>query len=191
MKFTKERSNIMSFKKILAFMLALCTCALLLCSCNKNKDTEIPDGMQLVTSDYLDSKFFVPKDWTPEITTGTLVAKASDNSNVSIQKMALSGTYNSADEYFRTDYLPKITSTFKNVVLLEEECSTENQKFGTVGNYAVKYVYTVESDGSVYKIMQYFSIYSGYLYIMTYTAEQSVFSKHLEEVSEIVTNFVY
>lgn len=181
----------MNFKKILAFALALCTCALLLCSCNKNQNDEIPEGMQLITSDYLDSKFFVPKDWTPEITTGTLVAKASDNSNVSIQKMALSGTYNSADDYFRTDYLPKITSTFKNVVLLEEECSTENQKFGSVNNYAVKYVYTVESDGSVYKIMQYFSIYSGYLYIMTYTAEQSVFSKHLEEVSEIVTNFVY
>ena len=181
----------MNFKKILAFALALCTCALLLCSCNKNQNDEIPEGMQLITSEYLDSKFFVPKDWTPEITTGTLVAKASDNSNVSIQKMAISGTYNSADDYFRTDYLPKITSTFKNVVLLEEECSTENQKFGTVGNYAVKYVYTVESDGSVYKIMQYFSINSGYLYIMTYTADQTLFSEHLEDVYKIVNNFVY
>ncbi|MBE6666643.1 MAG: hypothetical protein E7603_10620 [Ruminococcaceae bacterium] len=180
----------MNFKKTLAFMLALCTCALLLCSCNNQTD-EIPEGMQLITSEYLDSKFFVPKEWTPEITTGTLVAKASDNSNVSIQKMATSGSYASADEYFRTDYFPKLTSTFKNVVLLEEECSTENQKFGSIGNYAVKYVYTVESDGSVYKIMQYFSVYSGYLYIMTYTAEQSLFSEHLEEVTDIVNCFVY
>ena len=181
----------MNFKKTIAFVLALCTCALLLCSCNNNDNDEIPDGMQLVTSEYLDSKFFVPTDWTPEITTGTLVAKASDNSNVSIQKMAVSGTYASADEYFRTDYFPKLTDTFKNVVLLEEECSTENQKFGTVNNGAVKYVYTLESDGSVYKIMQYFSHYSGYLYILTYTAEQSVFDEHLEDVASIVSNFVY
>ena len=179
----------MNFKKILSFVLALSVCAMLLCSCNKN--TDVPEGMQLVSSDYIDCKFFIPKDWTPEIATGILVAKASDNSNVSIQKMNPSGNYKSADDYFRTDYLPKITSTYKNVTLLEEESSIENQKFGTIGNGAVKYVYTVESDGSVYKIMQYFSVYSGYLYILTYTAEQSVFASHLEEVGSIVNNFVY
>lgn len=171
-------------------MLALSVCALLFCSCNKTPD-EIPDGMQLVSSDYIDCKFFVPQDWTPEITTGTLLAKAADNSNVSIQKMTPSGNYNSADEYFRTDYLPKITNTFKTVTLLEEETRLENQTFGTVKNGAVRYVYTVESDGSVYKIMQYFSVYSGYLYILTYTAEQSVFAEHLEEVASIVDNFIY
>lgn len=180
----------MNFKKLLAFMLALCTCALLLCSCNKGND-EIPDGMQLVSSDYINCKFFVPDDWTPEITTGVLVAKASDNSNVSIQKMNTAGSYTSADAYFREDYFKKVQSTYAKVTLLEEECSIENQKFGTVNNGAVKYVYTVESDGSTYKIMQYFSVYSGYLYILTYTAEESLFSEHLEEVSSIVKNFVY
>ncbi len=180
----------MNFKKILSFVLAISVCALLLCSCNKNTD-DVPDGMQLISSDYMDCKFFIPNDWTPEISTGVLVAKASDNSNVSIQKMNPSGSYSSADEYFRTDYFPKITNTYKTVTLLEEESSVENQKFGTIGNGAVKYVYTVESDGSTYKIMQYFSVYSGYLYILTYTAEQSVFGEHLEEVASIVNNFVY
>lgn len=180
----------MNLKKILALTLALCLCALLLCSCNKGNE-EIPDGMQLVSSDYINCKFFVPDDWTPETTTGVLVAKASDNSNVSIQKMTPSGSYSSADAYFREDYFKKLQSTYAKITLLEEECSTENQKFGTVGNGAVKYVYTVESDGSVYKIMQYFSVYSGYLYILTYTAQEALFSEHLEEVGSIVTNFVY
>ena len=171
-------------------MLAICICTLLLCSCNKQND-EIPEGMQLVTSEYFDSKFFVPSDWSPVTTTGTLVAKASDNSNVSIQKMAASGSYANADDYFRTDYFPKLTSTFKSITLLEEECSVENQKFGTINNGAAKYVYITESDGSVYKTMQYFSLYSGYLYIFTYTAEQSLFDEHLEEVASIVSNFVY
>ena len=181
----------MNFKKILSLVLVLSLCAVLLCSCNKGDD-EIPDGMQLVTSDYMDSKFFVPSDWTPEITTGVLVAKAADNSNVSIQKMTPAGSYSSADAYFREDYFKKLQSTYAKVVLLEEECSTENQTFGTVKNpNTVKYVYTVESDGSTYKILQYFSVTSGYLYILTYTAQESLFSEHLEEVHSIVTNFVY
>ena len=181
----------MNLKKIISLALVLCMCAVLLCSCNQG-DEEIPDGMQLVSSDYIDCKFFVPQDWAPEITTGVLVAKAADNSNVSIQQMTPSGSYSSADAYFREDYFKKLQSTYAKVTLLEEECSTENQRFGKVQNpNTVKYVYTVESDGTVYKIMQYFSVASGYLYIMTYTAQESLFSEHLEEVQSIVSNFVY
>jgi hypothetical protein len=180
----------MNLKKILALMLALCTCALLLCSCNKGNE-EIPNGMQLVSSDYIDCKFFVPDDWTPEITTGVLVAKASDNSNVSLQKMTARSEYKTLDEYFREDYFKKLQSTYAKITLLEEECSTETQKFGKTNNFAVKYVYTVESDGTVYKIMQYFSYDSGYLHILTYTAQEALFSEHLEEVGSIVNNFVY
>ena len=99
--------------------------------------------------------------------------------------------YHSPDHYFREDYFKKLQTTFSKITLLEEECSTENQKFGKVGNSAVKYVYTVESDGTVYKIMQYFSVASGYLYIMTYTAQETLFSEHLEEVQSIVSNFEY
>ena len=181
----------MDLKKIISLALALCMCAVLLCSCNKG-DGEIPDGMQLVTSDYIDCKFFVPADWTPEITTGVLVAKAADNSNVSIQQMTTSGSYSSADAYFRNDYFKKLESTYAKVTLLEEECRTENQTFGKIGNKnTVKYVYTVESDGTVYKIMQYFSVASGYLYILTYTAQETLFAEHLEEVDSIVSNFIY
>ena len=39
--------------------------------------------------------------------------------------------------------------------------------------------------------VQYFSVTSGYLYILTYTAQEALFSEHLEEVHSIVTNFVY
>ena len=42
-----------------------------------------------------------------------------------------------------------------------------------------------------YKILQYFTLNGGYLYIFTYTAAESVFSEHLEEVSSMVQNFVF
>lgn len=192
----------MKLKRAISLFAAVAMSASLLTSCG-NKTDEIPDGMQLIESEFVDYKFFVPNGWITDITTGVLTAKAGDNSNVSIQTMNPSGSYKSADDYFRTDYFAKVQSTFKNVVLIEEECSTENQKFGKSGEPCVKYVYTVESDGATYKLLQYFTYYSGYLYIFTYTAqiaetdaagnikELDYFADHLEEVSEIVKNFVF
>lgn len=192
----------MKLKRAISLFTAVAMSAALLTSCGKG-DVEIPDGMKLVESEFVDYRFFVPNDWITDITTGVLTAKTGDNSNVSIQTMNPSGSYKSADDYFRNDYFAKVQSTFQNVVLIEEECSTENQKFGKSEEPCVKYVYTVESDGATYKLLQYFTYYSGYLYIFTYTAQISetdangnvkeldYFADHLEEVSEIVKNFVF
>ncbi len=177
-------------KKIISAVLVAAMAALLLCSCGNN-NSEVPSGMKLLDSDFVNYKFYIPEDWIPDISTGILTAKTNDNSNVSMQTMAPSGSYKNADEYFRTDYYAKVQSTFKNTALIEEECSTENQRFGKQQIGCVKYVYTVESDGVTYKILQYFTLNGGYLYIFTYTAAESVFSEHLEEVSSMVQNFVF
>jgi len=177
-------------KKILSLILITAMTALLLCSCG-NKNSDVPRGMKLVESEFVKYKLYIPEDWIPDITAGVLTAKTNDNSNISIQTMTPSGSYKNADEYFRTDYYAKVQSTFKNTALIEEECSTENQKFGKQQIGCVKYVYTVESDGVIYKILQYFTLNSGYLYIFTYTAAEAVFPEHLEEVSSIVQNFVF
>ena len=150
-------------KKIISAVLVAAIAALLLCSCGNN-NSEVPSGMKLLDSDFVNYKFYIPEDWIPDISTGILTAKTS-------------GSYKNADEYFRTDYYAKVQSTFKNTALIEEECSTENQRFGKQQIGCVKYVYTVESDGVTYKILQYFTLNGGYLYIFTYTAAESVFSE--------------
>lgn len=183
-------------KRITAVTLVVSMALFSLCSCG-NDDPSIPDGMILVDSDFVSCKLYVPDDWIPQsyagADTGTSMigAKASDGSNVSLVPMTPSGSYASADDYFRTNYYTKIQSTFKNTVLLEDECSTEGQYFGVQEVGCVKYVYTVESDGVTYKIMQYFMMNAGYLYIFTYTAAEAVFSEHLEEVSSMVKNFEF
>ncbi len=191
----------MNMKKTIALLLALLMSAFLFTACGE--ETDIPDGMQLVENDFVDYKLFVPTDWIPNTSIdGFLSAKANDNSNISVQVMTWGVVYQALDEYFRTDYFKKVESTFKTVVLLEDECSAENQIVGTAENPANKYVYTVESDGAVYKIMQYFTYKDGYLYILTYTGkisdtvngevkEVDYFADHLEEVSSIVENFVF
>lgn len=176
-------------KKILSLILVF-SLLLLLVSCGKEPDG-IPDGMKPIENENVSYTMFIPEDWIEDLSIGITSAKTSDNSNVSMQMMTPSGSYASADAYFRTDYFPKLESTFKSVVLLEEECSITNQTFGADGLGAVKYVYTVESDGATYKIMQYFMVNAGYLYIFTYTAQESLFAEHLEDVSMIVKNFVF
>ncbi len=191
----------MNFKKAISFAVAAAMSAVLLTSCGE--ESEIPDGMQLVDNEFVNYTFYVPDDWTPDTTIdGFLSAKASDNSNVSVQTMTWSNQYDSLDAYFRSDYFKKLETTFKNITLLEEECSIENQTVGTQKNPAAKYVYTVGSDDATYKIMQYFSYNAGYLYIITYTGkisdnvngtekEVDYFEDHLEEVSAIIDNFVF
>lgn len=184
------------FKRFTAFLLAISAALILLTSCG-NKNPEIPDGMMLVESKFVSCKLFVPDTWIVqnfvESDTGTSIigAKTNDNSNISLVPMTPSGSYEGPDHYFRTDYFPKIQSTFKDVVLIENECSTENQKFGKQQIPCVKYVYTAQSDGASYKIMQYFLLNAGYLYIFTYTASEAVFAEHLEEVASIVENVVF
>ncbi len=191
----------MNLKKVMSLILALILSACLFTACGET--TELPEGMQLVASEFVDYKFYVPTDWIPDTSIdGFLSAKAADNSTVSVQVMTRSNPYPSADAYFREDYFKKLQSTFQNVTLLEEECSVENQTLGKDKVPASKYVYTMESDGAVYKIMQYFSYNGVYLYIVTYTGkisdtvngevkEVSHFTDHLEEVSSIVENFVF
>ncbi|MBQ8419888.1 MAG: hypothetical protein IJY37_06015 [Clostridia bacterium] len=193
----------MKFKKAVSFAVAAAMSAMLLTSCGE--ESEIPDGMQLVDNEFVNYTFYVPDDWTPDTTIdGFLSAKANDNTNVSVQTMTWSNQYGSRelDKYFREDYFKKLESTFKDIMLLEEECSIENQTVGVQKNSAVKYVYTVGSDDATYKIVQYFSYNAGYLYIITYTGKISdkvngeekaveYFEDHLEELSSIIDNFVF
>ena len=193
----------MKFKKAVSFAVAAAMSAMLLTSCGE--ESEIPDGMQLVDNEFVNYTFYVPDDWTPDTTIdGFLSAKATDNTNVSVQTMTWSNQYGSRelDKYFREDYFKKLESTFKDIMLLEEECSIENQTVGVQKNSAVKYVYTVGSDDATYKIVQYFSYNAGYLYIITYTGKISdkvngeekaveYFEDHLEELSSIIDNFVF
>jgi hypothetical protein len=192
----------MKFNKIIALMLALVMGALCFASCGE--ETEIPEGMQLASNEFVSYKFYVPDDWLIDTTKeGFLSAKASDNSNVSVQTMTYGGMYGSLSEYFRTDYFKKVESTFKTVTLIEEESSEENQTVGTLKNPAVKYVYVVESDGATYKIMQYFTYNAGYLYAITYTGkikdtgrngeivEVDYFDDHLEQIASVIDNFVF
>ncbi|MGN1095678.1 MAG: hypothetical protein ACI4QR_04750 [Eubacteriales bacterium] len=171
-------------KKTASLFLVFIMIASLFVSCG-NKNPDVPYGMKLVENEYTTYKLYIPKEWTPDVTTGFTSAYANDKSNISLLLMNWdSSKYLSIEEYC-THYYESLSSTFKEVS--ERELSSENQKFGDMN--ALKYVYTMVSDGVSYKVMQTFSYNAGCIYIFTYTATEENYEKHLDEVNSIVENF--
>ncbi len=188
-------------KKITALFLACMTFVFSLSACG-NKDAAVPDGMKRVENEKNTYALFVPEDWTIDMTDGEGTAKAyaSDNSNISLVIMDWDGSYTSVQEYCDS-YYNTLTSTFKDVS--EREMYSDNQYLGTIGESGepvLKYIYSIVSDNpatedvETYKFMQIFAYHGGNMYIFTYTAlcteNNDLFAKHIDEVYDIVDNFI-
>lgn len=174
---------------------------LALASCS-GKD-QPPKGMKKLSSEFTNFNFYIPEEWTENISTGFVSAYAKDLSNISIQTMSLSGvfssgsgyvfyadniSYSSIDDYFKDNYLKKINTTFSSFELKEEY--TTNQNFGESDKCA-KYVYTLDVDETEYTFLQIFTIYGSNMYIFTYTAASDNFESHISEVNNIINNFSF
>lgn len=190
-------------KKLTALFIAIMTFIFTLTSCGADK-LDIPEGMQLVENEKNTYSFFVPEDWSVDVQeeSGVSAAYASDKSNVSLMIFDWDGTAGFLQEYC-DNYFTTVTTTFKEVS--DREMYSDNQYFGTIGGNGepvLKYVYTIVSDNAAteevetYKIMQVFAYYSenivdgGNIYIFTYTARTELYDSHLEEVYDIINEFI-
>ena len=93
-------------KKIICVALALIS-VVLLASCGGSK-IDIPDGFQLASNKVSDFYFFVPTNWTVDMSTGVASAYFSENdkTNVSMTSYKLASAM-TADEYWektKTEY---------------------------------------------------------------------------------------
>lgn len=174
-------------KSVKSVAALLCAAILMLCAVSCSGGGEAPKGMKLIESDFVDYRLYVPENWTIDLSTGFVSAAASDRSNISMQTMTVTGQYASLDSYVTETYMPMVSSTLQGYKLLESY--TTGQILGDSG--ACKYVYSVTSDNSEYKIMQVFATKSVYLYIFTYTAATENFDTHLSEVTTILENFSF
>ena len=185
-------------KKLTALFIAIMTFIFTLTSCGAD-DLGIPEGMQLVENEKNTYSFFVPEDWSVDVQeeSGVSAAYASDKSNVSLMIFDWDGTASSLQEYC-DNYFTTVTTTFKEVS--DREMYSDNQYFGTIGENGepvLKYVYTIVSDNATtpdvvetYKLMQIFAWHNGNIYIFTYTARTELYDSHLEEVSDIINEFI-
>ena len=185
--------------KIISLLLIISS-IFMVSSCNKS---DVPDGMIEIGTEFTSYHLYVPESWTDDSKGGFSSAKTEDGSNISLQTMSLSGvfennggyifyvgneTFSSIDEYFKNVYSKSLSSTFTNYNLKEEY--TQNQTFGK-SDKCSKYVYEISVDEKTYVFQQIFTINGSNLYIFTYTAEESKYETHLDDVVSITKNFLF
>lgn len=169
-------------KKILALLLAVSALALTGCG----SDSEAPTGYKTASGEAADYTFFVPDEWTVDLSTGATSAYCStdDPSSVSVMTWELPHTDTTLDEWWEMN-LEDISLVFQNVAIEEPENVTVD------GVYGKKYTYTADLGEFSYKIQQTAAIKGGSVYLITYTSLADTYDTHLEEVGNMVSFFTF
>lgn len=167
-------------KKIIGLLLVVLT----MTGCNA--DSEAPTGYKTASGEAADYTFFVPEEWTVDLSTGATSAycSAEDPSSVSVMAWELPHSDTSLDEWWSMN-LEDISIVFQNVEVAEPETLTLG------GVHAQKYVYTADLGDYSYKIQQTAAIRSGSVYLVTYTSLVDTYDTHLEEVNNMLSFFLF
>lgn len=157
-----------SFLSLSAFLLAV-SFVLPLFSCGSDLPSKpIPDGMQ-VAEEGNGYTFYAPEGWDVTTAGGIVTASVSavDSSNITFVRVTSdltpSGYFAAGEEELRAR-LPEYTP-------VPEECS-EEADFG--GQTAVCRVYTAKIGDTPYKFMQLITARDGQIYLLTYTAKNTI-----------------
>ena len=167
---------------IVLLMLLLCLAAV---SCGK-KDAP-PSGMQEAATEDAEYHLYVPESWVLNNRSGVSGAYAptADRANVTVTSDLPDATI-TAESYFNDICLPRYESgTLSNFALVEDKC--EDTTLG--GLNAKKYVYVYDVGGDSFETMQVVLSTGNMVYNFTYTSDAAHYEDHLEEVSDMMSEF--
>ena len=157
-----------------------------LASCGSNTDSA-PMGYREISDEGLNYHFYVPDDWTPDVSTGMTSAYFSgrDPSNVSVTAFELDDTsINSVEAFW------ELNEADLKLILPDLEYVDESDcKLGGVDGR--QYVYTASMSDTEYKFMQVVAIKSNEVYIFTYTATAENYDLHIEDVISMIDYFKF
>lgn len=174
-----------NIKRILALIIMV-ACTLAIVSCN-NKPTDIPEGMQLATNEFVSYKLFVPDTWNVDKNSGFISAyNPEDKTNVSVMTQTGTKVYSSVSEYI-DEYIKTLSETYAKFELIEEECTQEGISLS--GRAAARVVFKITQSGVTYKCQQLITSSGYYIFTLTYTANAEMYDKHLDDLSKIIKYF--
>lgn len=144
------------------------------------------DGYRLVSDKSL-AKFelYLPDSFKTNYASGIVSASTSDGSTLTLSIARETGNI-SVKDYFenRTEALCAIVTDYK---LIEETKST------TLGNakQAAAYEYSYSYNGKTYHVYQIFGVTTFNGFVLTYTATEENYAKHMEEIKAIAERIVF
>lgn len=147
-------------------------------------------GYKEISNEGLNYHFYVPSEWTADVSTGMTSAyyDGRDPSNVSVTAFELDDvSINSADAYW------ELNEADLKLILpdLEYVDISDCKLGGEDGVDAKQYVYTASMSDTEYKFMQVVAIRSNEVYIITYTAVADKYDSHIEDVISMVDYFKF
>ena len=167
-------------KKITVILLALIA-IFSLTACGNASDA--PKGMKLASNEVSDFYFYVPTNWTVDMSTGVASAYFSDKdrSNMSMTSYALSSAM-TAEEYWES-----IKGSYTS--LFAEMSEPEVKDTALDGVEAKQYTYTAKAGTEQFKIMQIFCVKNNTVYVFTFTATPEKFEEHIDKVALVLAEF--
>ncbi len=146
---------------------------------------DVPEGYTLISNKFVDYYFFVPNTWSPSVNTGMSAAFASGNKKVTANVIAFNTTYMTLDDYW-ISYETDLTATFGEIKYTGETKFTASK----LGGYDARcYSYKITQSGTEYLYNQHLVIYGGYVYIVTFAAESSVYESYAADFDGMLSNF--
>lgn len=184
-------------KKIFAILLAsaLVLPCILLSSCGKANDSEVPEEMKKASADTAQYVLYVPETWKCDVASGATSAYYSDSDRSSVNVMIFSLGNSDPDI---SDWWDDFEEDYKSVYKDFEIISREAVKLD--GSDGEKIVFTgslTHKDQTVnYKFMQVAAIGKKFLsapqvYVFTYTSSPEVYDSHLSDVQKMLDNFKF
>lgn len=195
----------MKFTKTLSLVLALLTLCALFCACGKS---DVPNGFKSVSPDAAAFVLYVPKSWYDNSACGTASAtySSTDRSNVSMTAMLIDSEYATLEEYLvyadkslksavpgyelipaeKAESSSAVTSSAvdSSAVELTIKEAASDTKLG--GITASSFRYKAAMDGKNYRFLQIVCLRGNNFYVFTYSAEDSVYDSHLDDVNQIL-----
>lgn len=172
-------------KKILAFVLALCACLTVFCSCAK-EDASVPKGMQLASGENVDYFMYVPATWKvdkSELYTAAYFS-SGDATSISATAYGIGAEIGSVSDWWKT-FEPQMTALYKDV---SEIAETDAKIDGIEGK---EYSFTAKLSEQEYNFIITAVIKDYYVYYITYTSTPEYNEDHLEERVKVIESFEF
>ena len=175
-----NRTRLISFFSLLSLLFLLVSCA---------SENTVPSGMKPLESDMtLGYTVYVPEEWIQDKSEGMVSAYAGygDPSSFSVVGFLLDREdYGLTAEEYWERYRADFESTFSDFT--PDESSPEAILLDGIA--ARKYVFDAKVTGVECRFLQVVCIHDATVYLLTYTAQPSLFDRHTEDVEKILSYF--
>lgn len=145
----------------------------------KNKEEYDSDGYRLV-SDKSVSKFslYLPKEFEVEYSSGMVSASLPDGSNVNMARATSTGV--AVNDYWE-NRKSELSAIVTDITVISEN---EPTKLGN-SSRAFAYEYTFVYNGTTYHVYQVLAVTTFNGFVFTYTAQDSIYSEHIDIIKKI------